>query len=77
MALIRIQALPVGGIAPTHYPVVLKSHGGRATAWPVVAGTGKTAVLRDMNGWITMPGSQDTSKGGLRRGAAVRVHLFA
>ena len=70
-------ALPVGGIAPTHYPVVLKRHGGRATAWPVVAGTGKTAVLRDMNGWITMPGSQDTSKGGLRRGAAVRVHLFA
>lgn len=70
-------ALPVGGIAPTHYPVMLKREQSRATAWPVVAGTGKTAVLRDMNGWITMPGSADTTRGGLRRGAAVRVHLFA
>lgn len=77
-ALARLAlALPVGGIAPTHYPVVLKHEQGRATAWPVVAGTGKTAVLRDMNGWITMPGSEDTHKGGLRRGAAVRVRLFA
>ena len=70
-------ALPTGGVAPTHYPVVLKREQGRAVAWPIVAGTGKTAVLRDMNGWITMPGNEDSNKGGLRRGAAVRVHLFA
>lgn len=70
-------ALPVEGNAPTHYPVVLRREHGRVTAWPVAAGTGKTAVLRDMNGWITMPGSDDMSRGGLRRGAAVRVRLFA
>ena len=70
-------ALPVEGNAPTHYPVMLRREHGRVTAWPVAAGTGKTAVLRDMNGWITMPGSDDMSRGGLRRGAAVRVHLFA
>ena len=70
-------ALPVEGNAPTHYPVMLRREHGRVTAWPVAAGTGKTAVLRDMNGWITMPGSDDMSRGGLRRGAAVRVRLFA
>lgn len=70
-------ALPVEGNAPTHYPVVLRREHGRVTAWPVAAGTGKTAVLRDMDGWITMPGSDDMSRGGLRRGAAVRVRLFA
>ena len=74
-------ALPVEGIAPTHYPVVLRPDRGRLTAWPVAAGTGKTAVLRDMHGWITMPGSQTPQKGGLqqgglRRGAALRVRLF-
>lgn len=69
-------ALPVEGNAPTHYPVILRREHGRVTAWPVAAGTGKTAVLRDMNGWITMPGSDDMSRSGLRRGAAVRVHLF-
>ncbi|MGV7005624.1 molybdopterin molybdotransferase MoeA [Desulfovibrio sp. QI0442] len=70
-------ALPVEGNAPTHYPVILRREHGRVTAWPVAAGTGKTAVLRDMDGWITMPGSNDMSRGGLRRGAAVRVRLFA
>ncbi len=70
-------ALPVEGNAPTHYPVMLRRGDGRVTAWPVAAGTGKTAVLRDMDGWITMPGSDDMSRGGLRRGAAVRVRLFA
>lgn len=70
-------ALPVGGVAPTHYPVVLRREHGRTVAWPVAAGTGKTAVLRDMDGWITMPGSEDMNKGGLRRGTAVRVRLFA
>ena len=70
-------ALPVEGNAPTHYPVMLRREHGRVTAWPVAAGTGKTAVLRDMDGWITMPGSDDMSRGGLRRGAAVRVRLFA
>ena len=70
-------ALPVEGNAPTHYPVMLRREHGRVTAWPVAAGTGKTAVLRDMDGWITMPGSNDMSRGGLRRGAAVRVRLFA
>ena len=75
-------ALPVEGIAPTHYPVMLRPERGRLTAWPVAAGTGKTAVLRDMHGWITMPGSQHITKagllnGGLRRGAALRVRLFA
>lgn len=67
-------ALPVEGTAPTHYPVMLRREHGRLTAWPVAAGTGKTAVLRDMHGWITMPGSQNN--GGLRRGAALRVRLF-
>lgn len=70
-------ALPVEGNAPTHYPVILRRGQGRVTAWPVAAGTGKTAVLRDMDGWITMPGSEDMRRGGLRRGTAVRVHLFA
>lgn len=79
-------ALPVEGTAPTHYPVMLRREHGRLTAWPVAAGTGKTAVLRDMHGWITMPGSQSQNKdglsqgglpqGGLRRGAALRVRLF-
>ena len=68
-------ALPVEGTAPTHYPVMLRREHGRLTAWPVAAGTGKTAVLRDMHGWITMPGSQ-TQHRGLRRGAALRVRLF-
>ena len=68
-------ALPVQGTAPTHYPVMLRREHGRLTAWPVAAGTGKTAVLRDMQGWITMPGSQ-TRHSGLRRGAALRVRLF-
>lgn len=70
-------ALPVEGNAPTHYPVMLRREHGRVTAWPVAAGTGKTAVLRDMDGWITMPGSENMRRGGLRRGAAVRVQLFA
>lgn len=70
-------ALPMGGVASTHYPVVLRREHGRMIAWPVAAGTGKTAVLRDMDGWITMHGSKDANKGGLRRGAAVRVRLFA
>ena len=65
------------GNALTHYPVILRREHGRVTAWPVAAGTGKTAVLRDMDGWITMPGSEDMSRGGLRRGAAVHVRLFA
>ena len=79
-------ALPVEGTAPTHYPVVLRPERGRLTAWPVAAGTGKTAVLRDMHGWITMPGSHNQTSGdrgsgglryeGLRRGAALRVRLF-
>ena len=43
-------ALPVEGNAPTHYPVMLRPGAGLATAWPVVAGTGKTVVLRDMRG---------------------------
>ena len=68
-------ALPVEGTAPTHYPVMLRREHGRLTAWPVAAGTGKTAVLRDMHGWITMPGSQSQHRG-LRRGAALRVRLF-
>lgn len=68
-------ALPVEGTAPTHYPVMLRREHGRLTAWPVAAGTGKTAVLRDMHGWITMQGSQ-TQHCGLRRGAALRVRLF-
>ena len=85
------RALPVEGPAPTHYPVMLRHEHGRLTAWPVAAGTGKTAVLRDMHGWITMSGSQnmdndgllqgessqgELSHGGLRRGAALRVRLF-
>ena len=74
-------ALPVEGTAPTHDPVMLRRGHGRLTAWPVPAGTGKTAVLRDMHGWITIPGCPDaaasTAKSGLRRGAAVRVRLFA
>ncbi|WP_291332588.1 molybdopterin molybdotransferase MoeA [Desulfovibrio sp.] len=75
-------ALPAGGPAPTHYPVMLRREHGRLTAWPVTAGTGKTAVLRDMHGWITMPGSPNPHReglphGGLRRGAALRVRLFA
>ncbi|WP_374282627.1 molybdopterin molybdotransferase MoeA [Desulfovibrio sp.] len=70
-------ALPVEGTAPTHYPVMLRPENGRLTAWPVDAGTGKTAVLRDMHGWITMPGSAAANRGGLRRGAALRVRLFA
>lgn len=75
-------ALPMEGPAPTHYPVMLRHELGRLTAWPVTAGTGKTAVLRDMHGWITMPGSQNPHRerlphGGLRRGAALRVRLFA
>jgi len=75
-------ALPVEGPAPTHYPVMLRREHGRLTAWPVAAGTGKTAVLRDMHGWVTMPGSQPQNNrelrhGGLRRGAALRVRLFA
>ena len=79
-------ALPVEGTAPTHYPVVLRPERGRLTAWPVAAGTGKTAVLRDMHGWITLPGSHNQTSGdrgsgglryeGLRRGAALRVRLF-
>ena len=79
-------ALPVEGTAPTHYPVMLRREHGRLTAWPVAAGTGKTAVLRDMHGWITMPGSHNQTSGdrgigglryeGLRRGAALRVLLF-
>ena len=68
-------ALPVEGIAPAHYPVMLRPNRACLTAWPVLAGTGKTAVLRDMHGWITMPGSQ-TQHRGLRRGAALRVRLF-
>ena len=68
-------ALPVEGAAPTHYPVMLRHEHGRLTAWPVAAGTGKTAVLRDMHGWITMQGNQ-TQHQGLRRGAALRVRLF-
>lgn len=75
-------ALPVEATAPAHYPIMLRREHGRLTAWPVAAGTGKTAVLRDMHGWITMPGSQNQTKSGtqyegLRRGAAVRVRLFA
>ena len=75
-------ALPVEGTAPTHYPVILRPNRGCLTAWPVLAGTGKTAVLRDMHGWITMPGSPNANAGslphaGLRRGAALRVRLFA
>ena len=70
-------ALPVEGTSPTHYPVMLQTEQGRLTAWPVAAGTGKTAVLRDMHGWITMPGSPAANRGGLRRGAALRVRLFA
>lgn len=75
-------ALPVAGPAPTHYPVMLRREHGRLTAWPVAAGTGKTAVLRDMHGWVTMPGSQPQNNrelrhGGLRRGVALRVRLFA
>ena len=68
-------ALPVEGAAPTHHPVMLRHEHGRLTAWPVAAGTGKTAVLRDMHGWITMQGNQ-TQHQGLRRGAALRVRLF-
>ena len=55
-------ALPVEGNAPTHYPVMLRRGQGRVTAWPVAAGTGKTAVLRDMDGWITMHGSGDIQR---------------
>ena len=69
-------ALPARGPAPTHYPVVLRQGAGLATAWPVAAGTGKTVVLRDMKGWITVPGEGPETTGGLRRGAAVRVRLF-
>ena len=61
-------ALPVEGTAPTHYPVMLRREHGRLTAWPVAAGTGKTAVLRDMHGWITMPGSQNLDNDGLLQG---------
>ena len=73
--------LPEEGTAPTHYPVMLRREHGRLTAWPVAAGTGKNAVLRDMHGWITMSGSQNLNngelpQGGLRRGVALRVRLF-
>ena len=61
-------ALPVEGTAPTHHPVMLRHEHGRLTAWPVAAGTGKTAVLRDMHGWITMPGSQNLDNDGLLQG---------
>ena len=69
-------ALPARGPARTHYPVMLRQVAGLATAWPVAAGTGKTVVLRDMKGWITVPGEGPETPGGLRRGAAVRVWLF-
>lgn len=68
--------LPARGPAPTHYPAMLRSGLSGLVAWPVPAGTGKNLVLRDMDGWLTVPGLQEGGEDGLRKGASVPVRLF-
>ena len=68
--------LPARGPAPTHYPVMLRSGLSGRVAWPVPAGTGKNLVLRDMDGWLTVPGLQERGVDGLKKDASVSVRLF-
>ena len=66
------RSLPSRGEAPSHYPVVLGRNASGLCAWPIALGTGKNVVLRDMAGWVTVPGGGQ----GLRRGRMAEVRLF-
>jgi molybdopterin molybdotransferase len=66
------RSLPSRRDALAHYPVTLEHDASSLRAWPVLLGTGKNAVLRDMAGWVTVSGGTD----GLRRGQLVSVRLF-
>lgn len=64
--------LPSKGVAPAHYPVTLERGESGPRAHPVPLGTGRNAVLRDMAGWVTVPGGGQ----GLPQDHLAAVHLF-
>ena len=67
------RTLPSHGEAPAHFPVTLEQGTRGLSAWPILLGTGKNIVLRDMAGWVTVPGGA----GGLPRNRLATVWRFA